>query len=276
MSPISGTTQTSRGKTDSTAPAVPLGRFVWYELLANDESVATKFYTKVLGWTTEPFKMPSGAPPYTVWGIKGKNFGGMMKLPADAKSAGAPSHWLGYVTVPDVDASFAQAKRLGAKGHVDPMDIPDVGRMAVIQDPQGAAMCLFTPSPKPDASGGPPEGVVSWHELATTDWKKAWDFYQELFGWQKGEAMDMGKMGIYQIFTLGGTQIGAMFDRPPEIPVSNWLYYFHVPDLDKAIEATKADGGKILNGPMDVPGGRVAQCMDPQGAAFALHWIKQA
>lgn len=276
MSPVSGTTQASLDKTDSTASAVPRGRFVWYELLANNESVATLFYTKVLGWATEPFTMPPGSPAYTMWGSKGKTFGGMMTLPAEAKAAGAPSHWLGYVTVPDVDVSFAQAKRLGANGYMDPMDIPDVGRMAVIADPQGASMCLFAPRPKTDGSGGPPEGIISWHELATTEWKKAWDFYQELFGWQKGDAMDMGNMGTYQIFTLGGAPVGAMYDRPPEIPVSNWLYYVQVPDLDQAVEATKANGGKILNGPIDVPGGRVAQCTDPQGAAFALHWIKEA
>jgi len=135
-------------------------------------------------------------------------------------------------------------------------------------------LALFTP--KSAASEPPPSGTVSWHELATTDWKKAWDFYQEMFGWQKGEAMDMGAMGTYQIFTLGGPPIGAIFNRPPQIPVSNWLYYFRVTDLDDTIEKVKSNGGKILNGPMDVPGGRIAQCMDPQGAAFAVHWIKAA
>jgi predicted enzyme related to lactoylglutathione lyase len=195
-----------------------------------------------------------------------------MTLPAEAKAAGAPSHWLGYVTVPDTDATLAQATRRGAKTHMGPIDIPEVGRIAVIGDPQGAAITLFTPTP----GGEPPaEGVVSWHELATDDWKKAWDFYQELFGWQKGEAMDMGPMGIYQIFTIDGTPSGAMFNRPPQIPVSNWLYYFRVTDLDETVAKTNSNGGKILNGPMDVPGGRIAQCMDPQGAAFAVHWIKE-
>jgi uncharacterized protein len=269
------TPQVSRDKTASATPTVPRGHFVWYELLANDESVAALFYTKVLGWTTETWKTPPGAPPYTMWSNGGKPFGGLMTLPAEAKKAGAPSHWLGYVTVPDTDAATAQAKRLGATVHMGPMDIPEVGRMTVIADPQGAAIALFTPkTPGPDAPPPPAGETISWHELATTDWKKAWDFYQEMFGWQKGEAMDMGPMGTYQIFSLGAAPIGAMFNRPPQIPVSNWLYYFRVPNLDDAVARTKANGGKILNGPMDVPGGRIAQCMDPQGAAFALHWIK--
>ena len=268
------TPQVSRDKTASAAPSVPRGRFIWYELLANDESVATTFYTKVLGWSTEPFKTPAGQPPYTMWTVGGKSFGGLMKLPNEAKQAGAPSHWLAYVTVPDTDAATEQATRLGAKALMGPMDIPEVGRFTVIRDPQGAVLCLFTPLPKEGANEGMATGVVSWHELATDDWKKAWDFYQELFGWQKGEGMDMGPMGIYQIFTIAGTPSGAMFNRPPQIPVSNWLYYFKVDDLDEVVERTKANGGKILNGPMDVPGGRIAQCMDPQGAAFAVHWIK--
>ena len=271
------TPKVSREKTSSAAPAVPRGRFVWYELLAKDQSVATLFYTKVLGWSTEPWKTPPGAPPYTMWNNAGKPFGGIMPLPSEAEQAGAPSHWLGYVTVPDTDASIEQAERHGSKVLVAPMDIPEVGRMAVFADPQGAVLALLTPK---TAGGEPPAspavGNVSWHELATTDAQKAWDFYQDLFGWQKGEAMDMGAMGTYQIFTLGGPPVGAMFNRPPQIPVSNWLYYFRVADLDETIEKTKSNGGKILNGPMDVPGGRIAQCMDPQGAAFAVHWIKAA
>jgi predicted enzyme related to lactoylglutathione lyase len=270
------TSQVTSDKTGSATPTVPLGRFVWYELLANDQAVATAFYTKVLGWTTETWKTPPGAPPYTMWNNAGKSLGGLMDLPTEARKAGAPSHWLGYVTVPDTDASLAQAKTLGAKALMGPIDIPEVGRLAVIADPQGAAIALFTPSMTGgEPSASPPVGNVSWHELATDDGKKAWTFYQAMFGWQKGEAMDMGAQGTYQIFTLGGPPVGAIYNRPPQIPVSNWLYYFRVANLDQAIEKTKAGGGKILNGPMDVPGGRIAQCMDPQGAAFALHWIKE-
>src|ERR1041384_7112902 len=145
--------QVSRDKSASAKPAVPRGRFVWHELLANDQSVATSFYTRVLGWTTEAWKTPPGAPPYTMWSNAGKPFGGLMALPSEARSAGAPSHWLGYVTVPDADGGLAQARKLGAKALMGPMDIPEVGRMAVIADPQGAVIALFTPN-MPDADGG--------------------------------------------------------------------------------------------------------------------------
>jgi predicted enzyme related to lactoylglutathione lyase len=256
----------------------PQGCFVWYELMANDTKAATQFYSEVLGWETEAWKVPPGNPPYTLWKNRGKPIGGVMDLPPETRAARIPSHWMGYVMVADTDQSLAQARKLGAETHVPAMDIPEVGRMAVIGDPQGAVVVLFTP--KQVGSGPMPEfgemGYVSWHELATDDWKKAWNFYEQMFGWKQSTGMDMGEMGIYQIFKIGdGPDVGAMFNRPPQIPVSNWLYYFRVPDLDKAIEKTRKAGGQILNGPMDVPGGRIAQCLDSQGAAFALHWTNE-
>ncbi len=259
-----------------TTPSIQRGHFVWYELLANDTAAASRFYPSVVGWTTEQWKTPPGAPPYTMWQNGAQAIGGMMALPPEARSAGAPSHWLGYVSVPDTDAALAQAKGLGAGVLMGPMDLPEVGRLAVMNDPQGAVFALFTPKLTPESKFPAPRGIgnVSWHELATDDPAKGWAFYEAMFGWKKGDAMDMGAMGTYQIFTIDGTPMGALFNRPPQIPVSNWLYYFQVGDLDRAVERAKQGGGKVLNGPMEVPGGRIAQCMDSQGATFALHWIK--
>jgi len=253
-------------------------RFVWHELLAADPAGSKDFYPAVVGWGTQDWKTPPGAPPYTVWMNGSTSVGGLMALPPEVKAAGAPPHWLGYVSVADVDTSLAQAKKLGAAVHFGPVDLPEVGRIAVLADPQGAAIALFTPG---GAGMSPPEhppvGAVSWNELATDDGKKAFDFYSQLFGWTKGEAMDMGAMGTYQIVAPagGGVPFGAIYNRPPQIPVSNWLYYFRVADLDAAVDKAKAKGGKLLNGPMDVPGGRIAQLMDAQGAAFALHGTAQ-
>jgi hypothetical protein len=112
----------------------------------------------------------------------------------------------------------------------------------------------------------------------TTDQTGAFTFYNTLFGWEKGEATDMGPMGIYQVFGRRGRSLGGMFNKPPQMPAPpHWMLYVRVPDVDKATERVKALGGKILNGPMDVPGGdRIVQCMDPQGAAFALHQANYA
>jgi predicted enzyme related to lactoylglutathione lyase len=119
--------------------------------------------------------------------------------------------------------------------------------------------------PALDAPGG-----VGWHELLAADWETAWPFYRELFGWQKAQAGD-GPMGPYQLFSAGGQTIGGMFTKPATEPVPFWLYYFNVGDIDVAIRRVRAGRGEVVNGPIDVPGGRwMAQCTDPQGAIFAL------
>jgi hypothetical protein len=157
--------------------------------------------------------------------------------------------------------------------HVPPTDIPNVGRFSVVADPQSAVFALFNSPNTCDAplpERGTP-GHVGWHELSAADWQKAFAFYSELFGWQKGDAMDMGAMGTYQIFSVGGQPVGGMMNKPPMVPVPNWLYYINVADIDAATDRVKTGGGQILNGPMQVPGGDwIIQGKDPQGAMFAL------
>jgi predicted enzyme related to lactoylglutathione lyase len=119
-------------------------------------------------------------------------------------------------------------------------------------------------------------GEVSWHELATTNHEEAFEFYTTLFGWQKTDAMDMGEMGTYQMYGPESDEAvtyGGIFNKPPDMPAPpHWLYYIRVDDIHAAVDRVKENGGQVLNGPMEVPGGdQIAQCLDPQGAAFALH-----
>jgi predicted enzyme related to lactoylglutathione lyase len=239
--------------------------------MTTDPGGATDFYTKVAGWGTQDWN--GGGVPYTMWTTKDAPIGGVMKLPADMQAA-VPPHWIGYVAVPSVDESAAQAASLGGRVLTPPMDIPEVGRFAVIADPQGAAIAIFTPKPgSSQPEHAPNVGEISWHELTTTDHKAAYDFYQKLFGWDKTGDFDMGEMGVYQMYGRNDQSLGGMFTKPADMPMPpNWLYYIRVPDVDEAAERVKSLGGQVLNGPMDVPGGdRIAQCMDPQGAAFAVH-----
>lgn len=145
----------------------------------------------------------------------------------------------------------------------------------MVTDPQGAAFYIYEPESADFPPEGAPEvGEASWHELMTTDMPAAMRFYQDVFGWQPSEAMDMGEMGTYQMFNRPHGMIGGMMNKPPEMAdvPPNWQIYFLVPDITEAVERIKANGGKVLNGPMEVPGGdRVLNAMDPQGAAFSLH-----
>jgi len=250
------------------------GRFVWFDLMTTDPDAAIKFYSAVVGWGTSPFQAPGSDTPYTMWTASGKPIGGVMELPAEAAAMGAPPHWLPYIGSPDVDATVARAKQIGANVLVPGTDIPTVGRFAVLADPQGATFSVFTAlEDAPGHDGKPSPGEFSWHELNTTDHLGAFDFYHDLFGWEKTEAMDMGPMGVYQMFGLNGNTMGGMFNKPPEMPAPPmWLEYAMVDDVNARIDTIRSAGGQILNGPMEVPGGDViAQCLDPQGAMFAIH-----
>jgi predicted enzyme related to lactoylglutathione lyase len=248
------------------------GRYVWYELMTTDKAAAKAFYTKVVGWGAQDAEMPGMT--YTMMTAGDRPVAGMMDLPETARKMNAPPAWIGYVGVEDVDASAAKAKSLGATIHVPPTDIPNVGRFAVIADPQGAVIALFKWSdPAADQPGTwMAPGTIGWHELLTSDWTKAIEFYSSLFGWKKEEAIDIGAMGKYQTFSAGDDHaVGGMFSKSPAIPASFWLYYVSVGNIDAAAERLKSAGGEIMMGPMEVPGGAwVIQARDPQGAAFAL------
>jgi uncharacterized protein len=245
--------------------------FVWYELMTSDPAGAEAFYRSVVGWSAQ--KVPQPGFDYRMMSAATGPAAGIMDLPATLKAAGSPSAWLGYVGVADVDAAAQHVSRAGGTVHKAPDDIPGVGRFAVVADPQGAVFALFSPADPDDqaTAAGPGPGQGGWNELYATDWRKAFEFYATCFGWTKADAIDMGPMGVYQLFAAGGNAIGGMMDKPGEMPAPAWQFYFNVPAIDAAVTRVNAAGGKVLMGPMDVPGGSwIIQCIDPQGAHFAL------
>jgi predicted enzyme related to lactoylglutathione lyase len=253
-----------------TGMGISSGHFVWYELVTTDVEAAKAFYAGVVGWGTRD--APMGGSTYSLLTAGDAPVAGLIKLPAEAAKAGAPPQWIGYVGVGDVDAAAGLVKQLGGSVHIPPTDLPNISRFSIIGDPQMATLGLVKgreggskPSAKP---GG--LGHIGWHELLAADLEKAFDFYSELFGWQKSNA-NTGSMGTYQQFSAGVETIGGMFARPEMSPMSSWLYYFCVADIEAAVKRAAAGGGQIFYGPVSVPGGaRIAHCMDPQGALFAL------
>ena len=248
-----------------------LGRPLWYELMTTDMKAAEAFYSAVVGWKTAPFE--GAGQPYTMFSRSGDvPVGGVMTRPDEVK---APPFWAMYVGVPRIEDAAAGIERLGGKAHTEVIAIPNVGRLQMMVDPQGAGFYIYEPASSDQRPEAAPEvGEASWHELMTTDWQAAMKFYEQVFGWQPGEAMDMGPMGTYQMFNRPHGMIGGMMNKPSEMAnvPPNWQIYFRVPDVHAAAERIKANGGKILNGPMEVPGGDwVVNAMDPQGAAFGLH-----
>ena len=244
------------------------GGFVWYELMTSDVEAAQAFYGHVVGWRMADSGMSTMR--YVLAKVGERQVAGLMGFPPDAGGTG-PVMWFGYILVADVDGMAERVVQAGGAVHRPPTEIPGVGRFSVVADPQGAMFMLFRASgdPAPELAADTP-GAIGWHELHTTDWKAALPFYQDLFGWERSEATDMGPMGTYQTFSIGGAWSGGMMNGGGS-PEPHWLYYITVDDIDVAAVRVGEAGGKVQHGPLQVPGGNwVLMGTDPQGGQFAL------
>ncbi|MGE0487107.1 MAG: VOC family protein [Gammaproteobacteria bacterium] len=251
------------------------GDYIWYELLTTDANAAETFYGNVIGWTASD----SGqvGVDYRLLATADGHAGGMMQLTPDMTAGGARPAWFGYIAVNDVDDSVASITAAGGSVYMPAMDIPGVGRIALLADPQGAPFYVMRGASEAEsrafAYDGPRTGHCAWNELATADRPAAMAFYAEQFGWQQDGALDMGSMGEYEFLRRADVAgpFGAVLTKPAAMPASLWVYYFRVADVDEAVRRTCADGGSIVAGPHEIPGGEYAvNALDPQGALFAF------
>ena len=252
----------------------PHGSFIWYELMTPDPDAAKSFYDAVVGWDIEA--QPAGEMDYRMITIPGAgNAGGVLRLTDEMQSHGARPVWLGYLGVDDVDAMITAVEHAGGKTLMPANDMPGVGRIAMIADPQGAPLYIMKPTPPPgnesvvsDVFSVDETRHVRWNELATSDPDAAITFYKRHFGWHQEGDMDMGEMGKYRFLQHGGVAIGAVM---PTTSASQWRYYIGVDDIDRAIAAIDAGGGKVVEGPHPIPGGEFSlHATDPHGTAFGL------
>jgi len=238
--------------------------------MTTDTKAAEKFYRDVIGWDAKDAGSPDHT--YTLLSKGADTVGGLMPIPKKACDSGASPCWTGYIAVDDVDAYADKVKVAGGSVRRAPVDVPGILRFAVVADPYGASFIIFkgySNEERPTVQPGTP-GHIGWHELMAGDREGAFAFYAKLFGWTKAEAME-SPAGVYQLFATGDAPVGGMMTKMPQMPASFWLYYFNVAGLDAAIGRVKKSGGRIMNGPMQVPGGSwIAQCADPQGAMFAM------
>ena len=260
------------------------GEFIWYELATENADAAQQFYSAILGWRVTD----SGQPgvDYRLLHARDEDtgewraIGGLMPLSEDMKQGGARPVWLGYIGVDDVDRTVATVTALGGNVQMPATDIPDVGRLAMVSDPQGTPFYVMRGNSNDTslafASDRPRVGHCAWNELATSDPEAAKAFYFEAFGWAKDGEMDMGPMGAYEFIRHNGV-IGAIMPKLDDMPVPMWHYYFRVADIDVAIKAITDNGGQILHGPDEIPGGDfIVKGFDPQGTVFALVGARRA
>jgi len=239
--------------------------FIWYELMTGDLDAAIAFYGPVAGWRVGPSETPG--MDYRIIHAGDARVGGMMAAP----DADMPPAWLGYVDVADVDAEIEAFEAAGGKVCWPANTLENVGRMAMVADPQGALLYLMTPATdgKSDAFAPRVEGHAGWNEYHAGDNDAALAFYAERFGWQKVDAMDMGPMGTYLTFNADGVLTGGLMNIT--MPQKTWLFYFNTGNIDEAVTRITDNGGAIQLPPIEVPGGQWALvARDPQGAMFGM------
>ena len=253
----------------------PTGDFIWYELMTTDPEGAKAFYEAVVGWA-----IGDAAPEFKGYRMiarsDGGSAGGLLPITPDMQEHGAKPGWLGYINVGDVDATAASIRSAGGKVWMEPFDIPGIGRIAMVTDPQGAPFYVMKPIPPADDPNAKSDVFsrsavqrCGWNELLTTNEQAARQFYGEQFGWTSDNFMPMGDMGEYRFFDLQGEGIGAVFNTPDGQP--RWRFYFRVPSIAEAEDVIQKKGGSVTMGPMQVPTGDwVIGGTDPQGAEFAL------
>lgn len=260
--------------------ANPAGSFIWYELMTPDPDAVAPFYAAVVGWTVAAAspQQPGGMDYRMIGRADGKSAGGVLRLNADMLQHGARPMWLAYLSTADVDARIAAIVDDGGTVQMPATDIPHVGRIAMVTDPQGVPFYLMTPMPTP----GVPDATsdvfdleapqrVNWNELASPDLAGAKAFYSRHFGFEFIEAMDMGPMGDYAFIDHHGQRVGAIMQRQEGDQPAAWLFYVGVASIAAATRAIEAHGGTVLVAPHEIPTGDwIVIAADPSGAGFGL------
>lgn len=235
------------------------GRFVWRELITPAGAASAPFYAGLFGWGASTMDM--GGSPYTVYTHGGEQVAGMMA----PRMPGVPPFWLDYITVEDVDASRGQVVALGGTALTEAMDIPNIGRVAIVQDPAGGTFALFrgvNPGSTPDRV--PPEHTFCWSQLMSTHLDRVVSFYSSVFGW---EPQPMGEMVV---FHRNGRAVASAMAAQMGMP-SHWLPYVAVADTKVSAAMAESGGAKTYVPPTTMPGmGEFSVHADPGGAVFAL------
>ncbi len=244
------------------------GTFCWVDLSTTDQSAAKSFYSALFGWTAQDNPVGDGVA-YSMMTVEGKPVAAIAPQPQSQRDAGVPALWNSYVSVADADATAARAQELGANVHVGPFDVMQVGRMAVIQDPQGAFFMLWQPREHFGAALVNAPGALVWNELGSPDLDASSAFYSELFGWTI--APFEGSPEPYLSITNGQANNGGIRPATPPGRPAFWLAYFGVEDLDAALASLQQLGGTLHAGPIDIQIAKIAIVADPQGAVFALY-----
>ncbi|MEA2422459.1 MAG: uncharacterized protein QOF55_1558 [Thermoleophilaceae bacterium] len=244
------------------------GTFSWADVTTTDQAAAKEFYSGLFGWEAED--MPVGVGVfYSMMHLGGRNVAAISPQQPQQAEAGVPPTWNSYVTVASADDAAAKAGELGGTVHAPPFDVMDAGRMAVIQDPQGAFFMVWEPRENIGAGVVNGPGRLSWNELASPDVDASTQFYGGLFGWTAKEFEGMPVR--YLVVSVGERSNGGIREMGNDPAPPHWLVYFGVDDIEAGLAKAKELGGTVMAGPMDIGIAKIGVVQDPQGAMFALY-----
>jgi predicted enzyme related to lactoylglutathione lyase len=237
--------------------AEPVGKFVWHEQVSSDPKQAQEFYEQLFGWGNEVYEEMD----YTMISSGDQSHGAYSK----AMEGAPPPHWLGHVRVESLDDTVEKAKGAGGSVLAGPFEMEEIGRFAIVADPQGAFVSVYQPA----GDAPQPQGVFVWDELGTSDVDGAQRFYESVFGWT---TTDLGEeFGGYRIFNSGDDGIAGLMSLQDQSGSPRWQPYVYVEDPDATVARAGELGGSVVYEPMDVPNtGRIAALRDPQGASFGI------
>ncbi len=244
------------------------GAFCWIDLTTTDQDAAKAFYTGLFGWTAQDNPVGEGVY-YSMMSVDGANVAAIAPQPQFQREAGVPPVWNSYIAVENADASAERAKELGANVHAPPFDVMEAGRMAVIQDPQGAFFMLWQANQNIGAALVNAPGALVWNELASPDLDASTAFYSGLFDWTV--APFEGSPEPYLSIKNGDANNGGIRLLAPSGVPPHWLAYFGVEDIDAALARIEELGGTKHAGPIDIQIAKIAVVADPQGAMFAIY-----
>jgi predicted enzyme related to lactoylglutathione lyase len=245
------------------------GMFSYADLQTSDLDAATAFYTSLFGWAYDDQPMGEGPDDiYRMFNKDGRVVCAASKQRSEQADAGVPPMWNTYFTVSDVDTAAKRCDAAGGTVHMDPFDVFDSGRMAVISAPDGAFFCLWQAKESIGAEVMNEPNTLTWAESGSTDVEKARDFYAEALGWTF-EEMDMGPNGKYTVFSVGDENVAGLMQSPA--PMSYWSIYFSVDDCKGLTEKAKSAGAQAMMDTQPVPTvGTISILTDPQGAMFGM------
>lgn len=245
----------------------------WVDLGTSDVTEASRFYAELFGWTIS--EGPPEAGGYRMCMLDDQAVAGL----APQMNADTQPSWTTYVSVASADEIAAAIKEDGGSIIVEPMDVLDVGRMAIAADPGGAVFSIWQPRAHVGAGLVNDPNTWCWSELTTRDPQHSVEFYGAVFGWS-ANLMPSAGPADYTEFHLADRGIAGMIPMtgdswPADMP-NHWMVYFAVEDCDAAVAKVEALGGEVMVPPTDVPPGTFAVVKDPQGAVFSVIAMRPA